>query len=184
MIKIKLFKITKKNRAALIIILVAILAVLFLHVFKNDTQTATGSKLGQYAPDFESEYLNGSKFFLHELKGKPIILNFWASWCPPCISEMPRLNEFSRMHENDILVIGVNLGEKEISIETFLARVNVTFPIVKDKERSIEKSYNIIARPSTFFIDENGIIVDKRLGEISREELNDKSQKLLKNRKV
>ena len=133
-----------------------------------------------YAPDFETEYLNGTKVSLHELRGKPVILNFWASWCPPCVKEMPRLEEFHQKYKNDILIIGINLGEKNKTIENFLRRVNVTFPIVKDKDKSIEKSYNILIRPSTFFIDKNGVIVDKRLGEISKEELEERSQKLLK----
>ena len=180
---LKSIKRGKKNKAillAVIFLVILFLSYLSFQEYKTNNQTAIGSKLGLYAPNFESEYLNGTKVSLYELRGKSVILNFWATWCPPCVREMPRLDEFYQKHKNEIILIGVNLGEKNKTIERFLQRVNVTFPIVKDKNKSIEKSYNILIRPSTFFIDKNGVIVDKRLGEISKEELDERSEKLLK----
>ena len=177
----KPLKLTKKNALTLLFIILVIFLVLYLNdKNKFPKQENVGVKLGLYAPDFESEYLNGTKVSLYELRGKPVILNFWATWCPPCVREMPRLEEFYQKHKNEIILIGINLGEKDSTIERFLQRVNVTFPIVKDKNKTIEKSYNLLIRPSTFFIDKKGIIVDKRLGEISKEELEERSQKMLK----
>lgn len=171
----------KKAALTLILFLLLILFLIFREYKENGNANAnTGAKLGQYAPGFEAEYLNGTPISLYELRGKPIILNFWATWCPPCVREMPVLDEFQQRYENEIIVLGVNLGEKDEAIENFLKRVNVSFAIVKDKNKSIEESYNLIVRPSTFFIDKNGIIADKRLGEISKEELEEKIQKLLK----
>ena len=173
----------KKNKAIFLagmFMIALIISFLPFHKYKTGNEAITGSKLGQYAPDFETEYLNGTKFHLYELRGKPVILNFWASWCPPCVREMPILGDFYIEHKDEILVIGINLGEKDQAIERFLKRVNVSFPIVKDKNNSIEGRYNLIIRPTTYFIDENGVIVDKRLGELKKEEIEERGRKLLK----
>ena len=87
---------------------------------------------------------------------------------------------FEHKYGDKVIVIGVNLGEKNRTIQNFIKKINVTFPIVIDKNKEIEKSYNLIIRPTTYFIDENGVIVDKKLGELKKEELDERGQKLLK----
>lgn len=181
----KNLKSTKRDKKIKVIFLagvsiVALILSFLLFQEEENNESVVGTKLGQYAPDFETEYLNGTKFHLYELRGKPVILNFWASWCPPCVREMPTLDGFYLEHKDEILVIGINLGEKDQTIERFLKRVDVSFPIVKDKDHSIEKSYNLIIRPTTYFINEKGIIVDKRLGELKKEEIEERGKKLLK----
>ena len=167
----------------LLLLLPALLLIFFIsqvNKTRDNANTNIGSKLGQYAPDFEIEYLNGTRASLHELMRGPVILNFWATWCPPCIREMRTLQEFQEKHENEITVLGVNLGEKEETIERFLERTNITLSIAIDRNKSIEKSYNVIIRPSTFFVDKNGIIADKRLGEMTKQELEEKIEKVTK----
>lgn len=175
----KPLKLTKKNTLILLFIILIIFLVLFLNEKnKLPKQKNVGTKLGQYSPNFETEYLNGSKFELYDLRGKPVILNFWATWCPPCVREMPLLQKIH--NEGKITVIGVNLQENKKTIEKFAKNINITFLIVLDKDGSIEAMYNVLLKPTTYFIDENGIIVDKKFGELNSEELNERSQKLLK----
>ena len=140
---------------------------------------ATGTKLYQIAPDFESEYTNGTKFKLSELRGKPVILNFWATWCPPCVREMPELNEFYNKQDK-ITVIGVNLQQDKKTIEEFARKLNISFQIVLDKTGEVESKYNLLLKPTTYFIDKNGVIVDKKLGELTREDLIERSKKILR----
>ena len=175
-----LFELSKKNIIILIILFLAIFVFSYINEKNKYLKKEIAPKLGLYAPNFETVYLNGSKFELYELRGKPVILNFWATWCPPCVREMPNLQNFYDKHSNKIIVIGVNLGEKNTTIQKFINKINVTFPIVLDKNKEIEKKYNLIIRPTTYFIDENGIIVDKKLGELKKEEIEERAQKLLK----
>lgn len=153
-------------------------AVLLFIIFaeQNGNQTTEGAKLGQQAPDFEAEHLDGSIFTLSSLKGKPIILSFWATWCIPCRREMPILQELS--DEGKIIVIGVNLQEKGPAIEKYIKSLNITFPIVLDTDGEIAKRYNVILKPATYFIDRNGIIVDKKYGELTADDLEQRSKKI------
>ena len=137
-----------------------------------------GIKLGQYAPNFETEYLNGSKFELHDLRGKPVILNFWASWCPPCVREMPALQKFYDENKDKFVVIGINLGEDKKKIEEFTKRLNITYPIVLDREGKISTAY-VRLRPTTYFIDGNGIIKDKKYGELDYDEFVERGSKII-----
>lgn len=173
----------KKPKKRIIIIFLAIVVLAFaLYFVRNEVSSnqEIAPRLGFYAPNFNTVYMNGSEFELYELKGKPVILNFWATWCPPCVREMPNLQDFYDRHKGEVIVIGINLGEKNRTIQNFIKKINVTFPIVLDKGKEIEKSYNLIIRPTTYFIDENGIIVDKKLGELKKEEIEERAQKLLK----
>ncbi|MBI2657328.1 redoxin domain-containing protein [Candidatus Woesearchaeota archaeon] len=173
----------KKSKKSIIILFLAIgAAILALYFVRNGVSSSQeiAPRLGFYAPNFNTVYLNGSEFELYELRGKPVILNFWATWCPPCVREMPNLQDFYDRHKDEVVVIGVNLGEKNRTIQNFIKRINVTFPIVLDKDKEIEKYYNLIIRPTTYFIDEKGLIVDKKLGELKKEELEERGRKLLK----
>lgn len=174
-----LFNLNKKNTIILIILVLVVFVFLYSNdINKSPKQKNAGTKLGQYAPDFETEYLNGEKFKLSELKGKPIILNFWATWCIPCKREMPLLQKLH--NEGKIIVVGVNLQEDKKTVEKFVEELNITFPIVLDKDGSLEAMYNVILKPATYFVDENGVIVDKKFGELTNKDLNERSQKLLK----
>ena len=174
-----LFDLNKKSG----VIIIVLILIIFLFLYFKDKnqfpkQQNIGTKLGQYAPDFETEYLNGEKFKLSELKGKPIVLNFWATWCPPCRREMPLLQ---KLHdEGKIIVVGVNLQEDKKTINEFIEKLNITFPIVLDKDKSIEARYNVLLKPTTYFIDKNGIILDKKYGELTESDLKERIQKLLK----
>lgn len=174
-----LFELNKKNSVILVILIMIIFVVLYLNEKdKSSFKEGTGTKLGQFAPDFETEYLDGSKFKFSEFSGKPVILNFWATWCVPCRTEMPLLQKVH--NEGKIIVVGVNLQEDKKTVEKFVEELNITFPIVLDKDGSIEAIYNVLLKPTTYFIDENGVILDKKFGELSDKDLNERSKKLLK----
>jgi len=178
-----LMKKPRKSKKSLTLILLMIVVIFGLYFFVGNERSSNeeiAPRLGFYAPNFKTVYLNGSEFELYKLRGKPVVLNFWATWCPPCIREMPDLQAFYDGHKGEVIVIGVNLGEKNRTIQNFIKRINVTFPIVLDKDKEIEKSYNLIIRPTTYFIDEKGVIVDKKLGELKKGEIEERAQKLLK----
>lgn len=115
--------------------------------------------VGQAAPDFDLAALDGSRVQLSALKGQPLVLNFWASWCVPCRREMPHFQAVYERHQGaGLQVYGVNLGESRVAVADFQNRVGFDFPVLLDIEEKAQDSYRILPIPATFFIDKDGII--------------------------
>lgn len=135
-------------------------AVLILALLLVPRSDATASLIaGQPAPDFNLTALDGSHVKLSELKGKPVIVNFWASWCTPCRKEMPEFQAVYDLHKDKGLKLyGVNVGESQVTVADFAQQVGAQFPILIDKDEKAQTDYKILPLPATFFIDGNGTI--------------------------
>lgn len=130
-----------------------------------------GLQAGEYAPDFELETMDGEVVKLSDYKGEKILLNFWATWCPPCRVEMPDMQKYHDNHEGGV-ILGVNLTDTEQSIESvekFLDEYEITFNILADKELGATKIYEAHGLPTSYFIDTKGKIHKKTLGAINYE---------------
>jgi peroxiredoxin len=118
-------------------------------------------KEGFQAPNFTLETSNGETIILSDLLGKPIVINFWASWCPPCRAEMPALQStFEENQELDLIILAVNTTNQD-SIEkavSFAEEFELTFPILFDRDGSVSRLYQTSALPTTYFINREGII--------------------------
>ncbi len=123
--------------------------------------------LGFRAPDFELSDLNNQKVRLSALRGKPILLNFWASWCPPCRKEMPDLQQFFSSYGERISVIGINWNDQAETVREFLTRHGVTYINLLDTDGRVFVLYRLTGLPTSFFIDEAGIIRGQWLGAMS-----------------
>ena len=127
-----------------------------------------GLERGEIAPDFELQTLDGETVKLSDLKGEKVMVNFWATWCPPCRAEMPDMQKF---HENtEVKILAVNLIETESSPEVvpeFLEELGLTFQVLLDDESKLANDYKIAAYPTSFMIDSNGRIQFKTLGAIN-----------------
>lgn len=127
-----------------------------------------GLEVGRKAPDFELASIDGEETALSQYRGETIVLNFWASWCPPCREEFPELITFSE--EEGIPVLGVNVTKNERrgveDVEAFLEEVPASFPILLDRTGSVEQTYRIVALPTTYVIDRDGVIVAKHTGPV------------------
>jgi thiol-disulfide isomerase/thioredoxin len=113
------------------------------------------------APDFSGKTLNGKEIKLSDYQGKVVLIDFWASWCPPCREEMPELIKFYKSHNNnDFELIAVNIDEKSSNMEQFLGKLfpEPQFPIIVDDHQQIPPLFNIEAMPTTIFIDKKGDI--------------------------
>lgn len=120
-----------------------------------------GPRQGFLAPDFELERLDGGIFTLSETRGSPVILNLWASWCPPCRREMPALDAvYSEYREQGLVVVGVNITsqDSEDAAAEFVRAMDLSFPIALDREGLVARRYHMQAFPTTFFIDAEGVI--------------------------
>jgi peroxiredoxin len=116
-------------------------------------------QVGQAAPDFDLPLVSGGHVKLSDLKGKPVVLNFWASWCGPCRKEMPDLQAVTDKYKAEGLqVYGVNLGESKVAVSGYMADLGVSFPALLDQEDKVQTSYKILPIPATFFIDRTGQI--------------------------
>lgn len=122
---------------------------------------------GFSAPDFNLETIDGKKIQLSELQGKPIIINLWASWCPPCRAEMPALQNVHDTYQNQgLVVLAINATNQDNlqSAIDFTQKHNLTFPILLDVTGKVSNLYQLRSLPTTFFIDESGIIQEIVIG--------------------
>lgn len=140
-----------------------------------------GIEKGQQAPDFELKDANGKAYKLSDFRGKKVFINFWATWCPPCRAEMPHMQQLYEDHEGNVIVLGVNLTPTESNPEAvgpFIEDFELTFPIVLDDEGDVMMAYQVIAYPTTFAIDSDGIIREIYRGAINTEIMNETLQKM------
>lgn len=139
---------------------------------------------GFLAPDFTLQRLEGDSMTLSELSGKVVVLNFWASWCPPCRAEMPalqRVYQDERERGLEILAVNTTYQDSEIEMIDFRDRNNLSFPILIERTGEVARQYQIRAMPTTFFIDRQGVIRSVILGgPISEVTLQTKIEELLR----
>ncbi len=122
---------------------------------------------GFLAPDFHLRTFNGESYTLSELRGNPVLINFWASWCPPCRSEMPAIQRvYDEFQDRGFTVLAVNTTYQDNLGDaiTFAQIRNLTFPILLDRDASVTNLYEVRSLPTTFFIDPQGIISDVVVG--------------------
>ena len=143
----------------------------------NQEQTTADIKVGinkgNKAPEFELLTLDGKKVKLSDFASKKIILNFWATWCPPCRAEMPHMEKFYKDYEKkDVVVLAVNLTQtekKRSDVTAFVQDFGLTFPIVMDEDGNVMNKYQIVAYPTSYIMDSKGIIKEKFQGAINYE---------------
>ena len=122
---------------------------------------------GFLAPDFTLSDTAGKPIQLAAFKGRPVVINFWATWCPPCRREMPALEGIWREQQakGKLMILGVDQGENAATVARFEAQiVDMTFPVLLDQQNSVSVLYQVRALPTTYFIDANGRIRDIKLG--------------------
>jgi thiol-disulfide isomerase/thioredoxin len=143
------------------------------NIAPNIESSPATQETGNKAPDFEATTMSGEKISLSALKGKPVILNFWATWCPPCKEEIPELNSFYQKYKDRVIMLGIEIGEPKEEVEQFLKNQSILYPIVLDSEQksSISELYRISLVPTTFIVDENGKILNVILGSTTFEVL-------------
>lgn len=137
------------------------------------SQLAVGLETGKMAPEILLEDMEGKQVQLSDFKGKKVLLNFWASWCGPCEQEMPHMESLYKKYKNDgFVILAVNMTKSEKvknAPEKFAEKHKLTFPILMDRGGVVMKNYEVVAYPTTYFIDSDGIIRSKVLGAVDEE---------------
>ncbi len=130
---------------------------------------ASGARIGVQAPDFSLVDSEGRSRRLSSLRGKVVLVNFWATWCPPCRAEIPSMEELYRNYGRDgkLELLAINVEpEGPVIIEEFSKEYPHSFPVLFDIDARVQNLYGVFKFPETFIIDKNGIIVEKVVGAI------------------
>lgn len=133
---------------------------------------------GEMAPDFELRTLAGETIRLSDLKGRKVMLNFWASWCAPCRTEMPHMQDYYEEHaeEANVEILAVNMTDKDHGmekIESFADNFGLTFPLPLDETGEVGNAYEVLAIPTTFMIDTEGRLQTMYRGPMNEEVMTD-----------
>ncbi len=169
----------KRNAAVLVILLALVIWGVYDYQAKKGygevsggngaSGVQTGIEKGQKAPDFELQDLQGRKVKLSDYQGKMVLLNFWATWCPPCKLEMPHMEKFYQAfkQDGDLVVLAVDATTTERSVDNvvqFSKDYGLSFPVVLDAKGEVSDKYQITAFPTSYVIDAEGIIHGKVQG--------------------
>jgi cytochrome c biogenesis protein CcmG, thiol:disulfide interchange protein DsbE len=114
--------------------------------------------IGHPAPDFTLTTLEGQEFKLSALRGRPVVLNFWATWCPPCRAELPELKSANERYAGQVAIVGVNQAEPAATVAKLVLQLGLAYPIPLDQQGDASRSYGVRSLPTTFFIDRDGVI--------------------------
>lgn len=136
----------------------------------------SGLAVGELAPDFELETLDGKKVKLSDYKGKKVILNFWATWCPPCKAEIPHMQkyyeEFAKEDNFEILAVNLTSYKENVKyVKKFIKTYEMTFPVLLDTEGEQMNAYDIHIIPTTYFLDTEGVIQKKVRGPVDQDSM-------------
>jgi thiol-disulfide isomerase/thioredoxin len=130
----------------------------------NPQSLAIAAKRGHLAPDFILHDETGKPVRLSDLRGAPVLLNFWATWCGPCKAEMPEFQQLSGDGTRPLVVVAVNANETPSLVNGFKREMGITFPTPIDRGSRVAQGYGIFGLPASFVLDAEGVIRDVRLG--------------------
>ena len=118
-----------------------------------------------YAADFTLKDIDGKQHRLSDYRGKVVIINFWATWCPPCRFELPSMEKLWQLtRDQEIVMLAINIGEDGDTIFTFTSDYPVTFPLLMDRDSSVLKQYPVLGIPTSFVLDTEGRIIYRAVG--------------------
>jgi len=164
------------NRRSMVSLAIAVSAVILLIWVLIQTKQTNNElpkqkiAIGALAPDFEITNTSGQKIILSDYRGKTVLLNFWASWCKPCVREMPLLDELYRANESNLELISVNVGDSRGTVNAFLTELDISFPVIIDITGKVSDLYRVIGLPATFIIDASGTFRQVGVGELTSSE--------------
>jgi cytochrome c biogenesis protein CcmG, thiol:disulfide interchange protein DsbE len=179
-----------RNIFALVAVGAAILALVWFFDRPGEgakeavTLTAAASgpapREGKEAPDFRVQGLDGEYFELSDFRGRPVWINFWATWCPPCRAETPDIQEVYEKYQDDGLVIlALSIGEDGDTVRAYEEKTGTTFRIGLDQDTSIAATYRVVGLPTHYFVDRGGVLREIRIGSLSKKSMEKKVQELM-----
>lgn len=111
--------------------------------------------------------LEGETLTLSDFEGKPLLVNFWATWCPPCLAEMPLIQEYADQYQDQLVILAINVGEDEAVVRDFVTQQNLDLTFLLDPTNSAAKYFRVYGFPTSLFIDEDGVLQSTHIGELN-----------------
>ncbi|MFK7805363.1 MAG: TlpA family protein disulfide reductase [Anaerolineae bacterium] len=136
---------------------------------------------GHLAPDFTLTTLDGAEIQLSQLRGKPVIINFWATWCGPCRHETPQFQSFYERFSDDVVLLGINQREGLGQVNSFVEEFGMTYPVLLDTDGTVYDDYQVFGLPTTWFVNPDGVLTSVAPGGITEAFLEDQVAASLKN---
>ncbi len=158
----------KKSMKILVLVVMIGLFVYFGVAYANKGEY-TG--VGEAGFNFELEDLNGDLIKLSDFRGQVVILNYFATWCGPCVDEAPELEAFEKEYGERLKLLIIDRGETKDRVKKFINEYKTTSTYLFDYKQKVSKAYNVIAQPETFVIDKEGIIQDHIKGPVTKADL-------------
>jgi cytochrome c biogenesis protein CcmG/thiol:disulfide interchange protein DsbE len=133
------------------------------------TVPPVGVTVGMRAPDLALKALDGGTIRLSDLRGQPVMINFWAVWCGFCRTELPEMQQaFEAYRDQGFTILAVDVQEDRSVVEPFVDELGLSFPILLDSEAEVSRSYRVRGLPTSYFLDQNGVIIGRELGAIDK----------------
>jgi cytochrome c biogenesis protein CcmG/thiol:disulfide interchange protein DsbE len=139
----------------------------------SDAPTPSAPPSGPTVPDIEVDDFNGQTASLRDHVGTPLVVNFWASWCPPCIAEMPDLEAVHQAVADEVTFIGINTQDTAEQAEALVDETGVSYQLLRDPDGELFRAFEVFGMPSTFYVDADGTIVARHTGLLTRDALVD-----------
>ncbi|MDQ0058234.1 redoxin domain-containing protein [Paenibacillus harenae] len=172
----------KSRKTVQIVILAAVLIIggyaIGSTLFASDSGGAL--KAGSEPPPFTLADLNGGTKALSDYQGKAVVVNFWGTFCPPCVKEMPEFErQYAKWKDQGLVILAINLSEDTLTVNNFVRQFDLNYPILRDVNRKTERSYGLRSYPTTFFIGPDGKIMEITVGGMTEQEIDDRIERLL-----
>ena len=153
--------------------IVSILLIIgaFTYFAMNLSKGVTSTGLGEKALDFQLEDLDGKMRSLTDFQGEVVVINFFATWCGPCVDEAPELEAFEQQYGDDVTLLIIDLGETRERVRKFIEKHNTTSIYLFDYQMDIKDQYGVTGQPETFVIDKEGVIREHYKGPLTKDEL-------------
>lgn len=172
---------SKSMKLAFIAVAILLIVVVIGRIGFAGPQVVAAPLKGYRMPPFTlTEYPSGKTVDTSNFGGKPIFVNFWASWCPPCNAETPDIVKAYQQYGSKVVFLSVNVTSQDsvAGMKKFVAKYGIRFPVALDKQGEVMNLYRVLSFPTSFFVNRRGVIVDIADGQLSARELNTELQKI------
>ncbi|GBG12072.1 thiol-disulfide oxidoreductase [Paenibacillus sp. MY03] len=174
---------TKKSRKMMQVVILAAVLIVGGYAIGTTLFAERGSgflKPGERPPEFSLANMEGGVTSLSDYAGKPVVINFWGTFCEPCVKEMPEFErQYKKWQDKDLTILAINLSEDTLTVKNFLNRFNLSYPILRDEARKTERNFALRQYPTTFFVKADGTLMEAVVGGMTEEDIDKRIVRLL-----
>lgn len=146
--------------------------ILFMFWSEADQESGTSELLDFSVPDMTLQTVSDQAFPLNTLQGKAVLINFWATWCPPCRQEMPAMQAFQQAYQADgVTVVAINTGETAEKVQPYVDQLDLTFTVLLDPDMQVASAFRVFSVPTSFFVDQYGVVRERYAGTLTYEQM-------------